>query len=201
MTWPERVAPAPRRLVIRREGSALVLEHRGARQPILPVLLAAWLVAWFFGEREALVHLFSPDEDAAGAFFLLVWLAMWTAGGLGALALLVYSLAGREIVTLRERTLTLRWAAGPLGWSRRFEVGALSNLRFEELSPLTVPDESEDTPVARRRIRMPPALAFDRGGTTVRFASRISREEAALALAALGERIPLASRDAGAVPR
>ncbi len=70
--------------------------QRGPRQWAGILILSAWLVGWAFGEWMAVQRLFFSDAPEGGAWFLVLWLLLWTAGGLLALRQLLRLLAGRE---------------------------------------------------------------------------------------------------------
>jgi len=58
-------------------------------------VLSAWLMGWGYGEWLAVQKLFFSEEPE-GAWFLGLWLLVWTAGGLLALRALWKLLSGHE---------------------------------------------------------------------------------------------------------
>ncbi|MDA8244017.1 MAG: hypothetical protein M0025_07855 [Elusimicrobia bacterium] len=101
----------------------------------LAVFLGLWLSAWAEGEFSAAREIWRLLHPAAGqvavfpAAFLLVWLALWTAGGAFALGALLFCLRGSEVLELREGRLRVKLETFlGLGWSRYFEPGELEPL-------------------------------------------------------------------------
>jgi len=70
------------------------LRARGPRQWFGIVVLLAWLAGWAFGEWQAVRRLFFSDEPD-GAWFVGLWLLLWTGAGLLALRALARLLAGQ----------------------------------------------------------------------------------------------------------
>src|SRR5262245_63660346 len=90
--------------------------------------------------------------------FLLVWLSIWTLGGLAAGSELLRLLWGVDHINVDGRGLRVRWARGPFRIGRRFERSdihrvSLSN-RFEylvlELGPRRVELSRLGTQAERR---------------------------------------------------
>jgi hypothetical protein len=138
--------------------------------------LPIWLVGWAFGERSA-------GADALhgkGSLFLYVWLAAWTAGGVGAVFSLFWMLAGRERITLDGSRVSIRYEIGPFGRTRRFGVNTIRNLRC---SPILV---------TRSSLVAPGTIAFDYGAKTYRFGAGIDEAEANDLVRQMKERLPVA---------
>lgn len=154
-----------------------------ARRIVGTLFLAVWLGAWAFGEALAIGLLLGGAGGSS--LFPLLWFGAWTLGGLVTLAAFVWTLAGREAVTVTPRELRVVRAMPLLrrGWS--YDAGAVRDLRARP--PL---------PGGSSRRRGVPAIlsgrdlgsvAFDHGSGTAGFGIDLGEREAA-ELAATVER-------------
>jgi hypothetical protein len=161
------------------------------RNWLLISFLSAWLVGWFFGERSALLQLLglssggmTPRHFQPG--FLLLWLVMWTAGGIAVVTTLLWQLAGREVISANSLALSRRIEAFGIGITRSYTLNAIRDLRA---TPYVNPRYT------RQRAILPWAggdgsgsIAFDYGARTIRFAPGIEEAEAKMLVADLARR-------------
>ncbi|HEV8269186.1 MAG TPA: hypothetical protein VGR00_13165 [Thermoanaerobaculia bacterium] len=129
------------------EGEVVTLRPAGCARYGTAAFLAFWLCGWFAGEVAALAAaalltgILSGDSlpapirkigvDAVKApgiasVFLLVWLTLWTLGGVAALAFLVKLLFGVDRFVLRHDGFELR--PGPFGKRRFLDRSSLAYL-------------------------------------------------------------------------
>jgi hypothetical protein len=176
--------PAGSRVEVRREAGTTRIVIRGRRRPATALFLTAWLGGWAMGEIAAARELLD-ETSGAGMAFLLLWLAFWTGAGLLVTYSIAWSLFGREVIAIDGRTLTIRYAAGPLGWKRAYDLASVSNLRVDP----TLPGEG----IRPRRTPMRPgtvgAIAFDHRGRTVRLGPDLQEPDVAKVIDVLRERI------------
>ena len=92
------------------------------RNPWLLVFLPAWLVGWAIGWGAAASQIASSGPKGPPDLFLVAWLTAWTAGGLFAIWALAWSLAGREVVTLRPHELVIARKVFGLGRVRQYDL-------------------------------------------------------------------------------
>jgi hypothetical protein len=115
-----------------------------------------------------------------------VWLVGWTAAGGFAILALAWSLAGREVVTLRPNELVIARKLLGLGRVHQYDLNHISNLR---VSP-----ESFNPFDFRSGMRFwglgGGPVAFDYGASTVRFGASIEEGEASTLIHQLLERQP-----------
>jgi hypothetical protein len=125
-------------------GSSVTLRATGIARYFGAAFLAVWLAGWLVGEVLALGFLGllirstigaaagrewpipGGDWIAGGAagfvlLFLLVWLTLWTVGGVTAIHELFRSLAGADHVSVRNGDVELVRRAGPLRRRKTFE--------------------------------------------------------------------------------
>jgi hypothetical protein len=153
------------------EGFQIVIPAR--RQIFALLFLPVWLCGWAFGEFsviQTLIHPKSPGEPIA---FLVFWLVGWTLGGAFALASVLWMLAGKEILRFGSGVLEYRRGVGALGYSKRYELFHVKNLRAVPMSGL-----------AARNNAMAGMgwsggqIAFDYGATTVHVGNGVDEAEA-----------------------
>ena len=103
----------------------------------LSLFLGFWLCGWTAGEMSAARELWHLLRSADGWLallpggFLLFWLAGWTAAGIFTWGIFLFSIQGREVVSLRGGQLRVRLETLlGLGWSWRFELAELAPPRL-----------------------------------------------------------------------
>lgn len=106
----------------------------------LTIFLGFWLWGWTMGEISAARALWQLAQTANGwlallpGAFLLFWLAGWSAAGVLVWGTFLFSIQGREVVTLQEGMLRVRLETLlGLGWSWRFSLAELEAPRLLSL--------------------------------------------------------------------
>lgn len=99
----------------------------------LALFFSVWLAGWTAGEMSAAKALWQiiKTADGWGALlpggFLLVWLSGWTVGGVFAWGIFLFSLYGRETVTVRGNKLCIRPETFlGLGWTWKFDIPGMT---------------------------------------------------------------------------
>jgi hypothetical protein len=154
-----------------------------AQRPVLLLLfLLPWLAGWSVGERALLEQVSQVNlwSSLAGAVVVLFLVGGWTFGGVYAAAMVLWTLFGREVITIDGRSLTIRREALRLGRTHRYDLVEVKNLRW-------IP--STDAPPSRRAPWEGGLIAFDHGKKTVRFARPLEDAEAKVVAKRLAERI------------
>jgi len=132
------------------------------------VFLLVWLVLWavteFFQLRTVLTR-----PAVSPAFFLIVW----TLGGALGLYIQLWMIAGREIVTLKSGSLTIKYAL--FGWVRvrEYDLRHVTHLRVDP-----EPYDSEGPRLAALYAFRTGPIAFEYEGRTIRFSDGVSEAEA-----------------------
>ena len=122
------------------EGWQLRLRPHGGGRYLGAVFLAIWLCGWAAAEafaiwflvRGALALLAGTPPGAGreplslavalvGGAFLILWLALWTLGGVAAFHEFLRLLCGEDVTTVTPAGLEVRWLRGPIRTVRRFE--------------------------------------------------------------------------------
>ena len=139
-------------------GGSITLRPIGIGRYLGAVFLTVWLCGWALGELFALGLLILlvrsvmgsvagwswpvPGGDwftggAAGLMFLVVlmWLALWTFGGVAALTELLRSLAGEDRVAVASAGLELERRAGPFRRLRNVERATIRTASSRRAPP------------------------------------------------------------------
>lgn len=101
------------------------------------IFLGFWLSGWTAGEMSAARSLWQLARAADGWLvllpggFLLLWLAGWTAAGVFIWGIFLFSIQGREVVSLNGDKLRVRLETLlGLGWSWYFELARMAPPRL-----------------------------------------------------------------------
>jgi hypothetical protein len=101
------------------------------------IFLMAWLGGWFMGESTVLGQLMS-GQDNAGDMFLIVWLTMWTIGGVFVFLALLWSLFGQETLEIDNNVFQV--GKGLLDFKlfvKRYETRLIHNLELNPVPEVT----------------------------------------------------------------
>jgi hypothetical protein len=159
--------------VITVEGDSVTVRATGIGRYFEAVVLGLWILFWAIGEAFALAVVGSmmaalfgllPDsqltrlgrsvlEGAPGFeigfmamfLFLMVWLALWTFGGLAALYGCLRLLAGSDRLTVTGELLELTWHAGPVHRTHHFDRDRLRRIRIRSHDKAVVADTASGT--------------------------------------------------------
>jgi hypothetical protein len=151
------------------------------RRRLTLLLLTAWLAGWLLGEGfvvRALLGAGSPDlplfrwVPESPDLFLLVWGAGWTIGGVLVLVIWLWLLAGRERLILKPGVLVHRYEIQRIGFSRKYDLGKLRNLRVSPEPSL------QSSGQGRWYVELVGGVvAFDYGEKTIRFGASLDEAE------------------------
>jgi hypothetical protein len=108
------------------EGLEIVIPAK--RNPLVIALLGFWLVAWFMGETTALAE---AVKGGIGRLppILVFWLLLWTAGGVAALYIWLWTLVGKERVLIGASTLRMKRDILGFGRTRVYELRKIGRLQ------------------------------------------------------------------------
>jgi hypothetical protein len=167
------------------------------------LFLAVWLCGWAVGEIFVGVTLVnSVAQFLAGGetiftgetLFLVFWLAFWTLGGGFALYTVSMQVAGREVIEVSHDAIKIAKKAFGVGLGKTYNAINIDNLRIDESLPQFAAATSQLPPALGRFSRGAAAangaLAFDYGGSTVRFGIGLSLDEARQLLGEIVRRYP-----------
>jgi hypothetical protein len=173
------------------QGRAIVQDNLGTVRIVVPVrqsksaslFIGFWLVAWTFGEINALRSLMNDWRNGhLGSIFLIAWLSIWTIGGISAIRMLLWSMLGKEIITIGQGILTLSATGDLFAKAKLYALQDIRNLRVQDPVYGEAEVKSRFNPTSPKGIG---TIRFDYGLQTVNFASGIDEAEANYLLALL----------------
>jgi hypothetical protein len=148
------------------------------------LFLCVWLCGWAFGWISAFRSVLSRSEP-----FLVVWLTFWTLGGAFAVAVVAWSLTGREVITGGGTALLIRREVLGIGRTSEFDAAQVRNLR---VAPMAFNPWDFRHSMSFWGLGGGP-VAFDFGARTYRFGAGVEESEASSIAAVLRELLPASS--------
>lgn len=133
---------------------------------------------------------FKDDMPSEAMAFTVVWLAVWTLGGLVAGYILAWQLAGKEVISVVGNQLTMKRDLWGFGRLKEFGFEHIQGLRVspQRFNPF---DISAGVSGALRFWGIGGgSVAFDYGAKTYRFGSGLDEAEAKLAVDAIAGKAP-----------
>jgi hypothetical protein len=150
------------------DGASASLRPGGVARYFGAAFLVVWLAGWAAGEVFALGFLIllvrSVVGSAIGApwpipggewiaggaagfvfLFLLIWLTLWTFGGVAAITELLRSLAGEDTVSVQLSGIELERRAGPFRRTRIFDRAKIRRVRLRPRDEAVVIDTASGT--------------------------------------------------------
>lgn len=149
-------------------GSSASLRPGGVARYFASVFLMVWLAGWLLGEVFAAGFLILLVRSVLGSvggwswpipgggwitggvagivfLFVLIWLALWTFGGIAAITELLRSLAGEDLVSLQSSGIEVARRAGPFRRVRTFERSHIRRVRLRHHDKAVVIDTLKGT--------------------------------------------------------
>lgn len=169
------------------EGKATVSETYGGMEIIIPsekrwgaiIFMCIWMCGWVFGELSAIgVITGTIGEGMRGSqAFMYVWLTGWTFGGLFIMRTLIWSLAGKEIITFAGSQLTIARKGLIPSFTKTYNLNEVKDFRVGHLPSAGLDVWGNE----RRNLSLSTNtgyLWFDYGMKTIKFGSGIDEAEA-----------------------
>ena len=130
--------------------------------------LIIWMMFWVVGEvvaivlvvvmiasalsaalgRPPLLASWAPPTDGSVTlflFFLLIWLTLWTVGGIAAGTQLLRRLGGEDSIEITGNVLSLTWRAGPIRRRREIPRASIRRIRIQLKGGAVVADTDTGT--------------------------------------------------------
>jgi len=159
-------------------GRSLKISIPSRKNAFIILFFCVWLVGWFFGEKSALTEILRSENIAANGF-LLFWLIGWTIGGLFALAILLWTAFGEEIITFDDRILQV--GKGFFNFSfrtKKYETKHLKNLVLNPSSGGDINSLFSQKKIGDFWGITGGKISFDYGMKTIKFGIGIDEAEA-----------------------
>lgn len=130
--------------------------------------MLVWLTFWVVGEvvalalvvgmiasalsaalgRPPLMASWAPSTDGSVTFFLfflVIWLTLWTTGGIAAGTHLLRRLSGQDRIDTTANGIRLTWCAGPIRRTREIPRASIRRIRIQFKSHAVVADTDSGT--------------------------------------------------------
>jgi hypothetical protein len=122
------VEPGKGRAVIENDGAGLRITIPARTNISQTMLSIIFMPFWLFGIAVAAWKIMT-EPLSFGTAFLVFWLTGWTLGGLWSFNVLLWNLAGKEIIELNSTTLKRRKQIPFFNRSRKYAVAGIKHLR------------------------------------------------------------------------
>ena len=163
------------------EGLEIVIP--ASRNLFVAIFLGVWLIAWSIGEMKVLAQVLSGRMGPPGPV-LLLWLLFWTAGGLVAVYVWLWRLAGKERILMGTSTLRMKRDILGFGRTRVYDLRKISRLH---VVPPSVGSVDRDV-AARLSGLAGGAIEFEYERWAIRFGFSIDETEARMIVERMTQR-------------
>ena len=163
------------------EGLRIVMPCR--RSWFVICFLTFWLWGWAVAEVMVANQLMMGDGPPEGELFMLAWLGVWTVGGVVAIYAWLWQLMGKEILTARGQTFTVRRDIGGLGFEKKYDLVQMRDLRARPVGLKSV-----DLSSSFHLWGVGGIIAFDYGPRTYRFGAGLDEAETKQVLTSIKQR-------------
>ena len=137
------------------------------------ILLPVWIAFWAFAVVLVMKWILHPGPSTPRGF-LGFWLAAWILGGAWAVYQWLWIAFGKEVVEVKEGSLTIKRNILGYGGTRSVPLGSITNLRASGIFPSTSSLENYLTQMKLRG----GTIGFESQGQTVRFGIQLTESEA-----------------------
>lgn len=176
-------------------GLTIVIPAR--RHPFLVLYVAFCLAVWTFAEIAMVRTLVAGPAPGFVTLAVTGCLLVWTAFGAAVLAACLWLAAGRTVVSVTDRALTIRCEALGLGTNREYDTAHVHALR---LAPWWI---FNPWPGLGFMFRLWPGagpIALDYGARTVRFGNGLEESEARRIMDRIAARLGIPAGEAAVEP-
>lgn len=173
--------PGKARSKIMDRGSGIDIIIPSKKSIFAIIFLPFWLAVWLFALITVAAGIF---EDAGPPGFPLIWLIAWSVGGIFAILMFLWNVAGREIAAFDTTTLKLTKYFGFIKFGKKYTLGNCERFRVD---PTGMPSSSNRSPFEMLGYGIG-RLVFDYGMKTVKFGGGIDEAEAAYIIKTLQDR-------------
>ena len=106
-------------------GTKLII--RSGNPTPVTFFLAFWLIGWAFGEVFVLASIFARDTPWMVRLFLLVWVSIWTSGGLAVIMGFLQQIGSRQVIEIGRGLLKIEKSYVVLKLERRYDIFNIQN--------------------------------------------------------------------------
>ncbi len=168
--------PYSGRAVIEDNFGTVTVTIRPPKRWPMTIFICFWLCGWLVG----LVAAFNMLLNAAHPFldlFILAWLTFWCIAGIKAIGMVVWHIAGREIITAGQGILQIERKNALFQSPRTYDLTSVQNMRvFDERNDGYFFSRRRNTNLFRTD--QGGVIRFDYGLKAIKFAAGIDEAEA-----------------------
>jgi hypothetical protein len=127
-----------------------------------------------------------PGEE----WLILAWFVVWTVGGVVALYAWLWQVMGKETVTVRGTTLSMRREIRGFGIGKDYDLMQINDLRLgqDKFDPMDITSALQLWGIGGG------VIAFESGGKTRRFGTGLDEAEAKQVVTAIKKRVRIPDR-------
>lgn len=184
--------PNAGRVTITEQGDMLRIVIPAKASPFVTAFIGFWMIGWAFGWVSAAASLMTGAGFAG--LFLLGWLGAWTVGGIAAASVLLWNLAGREIVLIDPHQITVTRSI-PL-WSRSVTCVTSDIRALRVVEDDARPQRNQRNAMGIWSPRKAGSIRFDYGVHTIGFGLEVDHGEARQAVGIISDHFPNLARTA-----
>lgn len=123
---------------IQNDFNGLFIQTPFPKNFLVIILFTAWLCAWFFFALDVFHTLQNPEEHRN--YFLMLWLAIWTLGGIRVIRTILWALFGKETLNVTNQEIKFKDTIFGFGKTYLFPAHELTTIEFNQPS---VTEESD----------------------------------------------------------
>lgn len=171
----------------------MIITIPARRTLITVVFLAFWLFMWTRGWNSAASQIADGHADA----FLYIWITAWTFGGLLACLFVLWSIIGKEIVTLTTSQITVKRTIAFLSRKSVCDLNTVTNLGANGMNQtpegfhISSSHRSRNSAPSFFSPRRSGAITFDHGVHTIGFGLGLDDAEAKRIAEMIRDRYPM----------
>lgn len=171
------VEPGKGRAIVEPTGGGLRITIPARGAPLLTAILGVWLAGWAlagFGAARTLLGLTDEAVSTAARIMAIPSLMALTLGGAWVASILLWNLAGKEIIDIDATILKRRMTIPLFSRSTEYTVASIAGLRPQPATLSYFPLQQIMTPLSFKN----GAIAFDYGLATYHLASGLDAADA-----------------------
>jgi hypothetical protein len=178
--------PSPPKHTMTDFGNRMQISIPSQKQWLLLIILPIWLCGWVFGEVSA-IHKIMNDGLTIS---ILIWIIGWTFGGVFAILMILWQIAGKEIIEISNRSIFVSKTIFNIGFPTEYSVRYLKDLRMSSIIIANNDSQWGRTCNSDYSLMGYQKLAFDYGAITIRFGYGIDEAEAKQILNNIQQKYP-----------
>ncbi len=180
------------RAKINQNFNSMNIEIRARKYWLAIIFGIVWMGGWLWSETFAISLVFNLNTPLLIKPFILLWLIIWTLGGMLIGHWILWQLIGREVINIKEGIFTLEQSIKGIGPKEMYEINSIKNI---DLNRVEDSDFWENNTPESMFGHSGGKIKFDYGTETITFAKEINEAEAKMILEELRNNSNLRERN------